>query len=233
MEEWWTYRLSDFLLFSPAIYFRQFELYNAAIWPGQILTMILGLVCLWLLWRPAGGWSERGVPAILAACWLWVAWGYLYSRYATINWAATYFAGAFLLQAVLLVLVGTFGRKLEFSGVRHPDGKLSWIRQAGPVLFLFGLIVYPLIGSLAGRPWAQAEMFGLTPNPTIAATLGMLLSARRMRWGLLVIPALWCLIEGATRLALATPDFWSLPALAMIAAILVAIQFAAVRERPT
>ena len=34
MSEWWTYHLSDFLLFAPRTYYRLFELYNAAIWPG-------------------------------------------------------------------------------------------------------------------------------------------------------------------------------------------------------
>ena len=29
MSEWWTYRLSDFLLFAPRTYWRQFELLNA------------------------------------------------------------------------------------------------------------------------------------------------------------------------------------------------------------
>ena len=28
MSEWWTYRLSDFLLYAPRTYFRLFELYN-------------------------------------------------------------------------------------------------------------------------------------------------------------------------------------------------------------
>ena len=84
MGEWWTYRLSDFLMFSPETYFRLFELNNADIWPGQILTLALGAVCLWLSRRSAAA-PERLLPAILAACWLLVAGGYLYSRYATIN----------------------------------------------------------------------------------------------------------------------------------------------------
>ena len=46
---------------------------------------------------------------LLAACWLWVAWAFLFSRYATINWAATWFAGLFAVQAVLLVLAGAAG----------------------------------------------------------------------------------------------------------------------------
>ena len=38
MSEWWTYRPEDFLLFSPRVYWRMFELHNAALWPLQLLV---------------------------------------------------------------------------------------------------------------------------------------------------------------------------------------------------
>ena len=43
MPEWWTYALSDFLLFSPRTYYRLIERHNAAVWPAQIVTLGLGL----------------------------------------------------------------------------------------------------------------------------------------------------------------------------------------------
>ena len=43
MAEWLTYSLTDFLLFSPQIYFRLFELYNRAVWPAQIPAVGLGV----------------------------------------------------------------------------------------------------------------------------------------------------------------------------------------------
>jgi hypothetical protein len=36
MPEWWTYTLSDFLLFSPRAYYRLIERHNAAVWPWQL-----------------------------------------------------------------------------------------------------------------------------------------------------------------------------------------------------
>src|SRR5262249_4544359 len=102
MSEWWTYRLSNFLLFSPRTYYRLFELYNNEIWPGQVPAFLAGLAVLALI-RSAVPWRSRAIAAALGLSWLWVAWAYLYTRYASINWAATYFAGAFALEALLLL----------------------------------------------------------------------------------------------------------------------------------
>ena len=49
MSEWWSYSLSDFLMFSPRTYYRLFELYNLALWPWHIAGLALGLVVL-ALW---------------------------------------------------------------------------------------------------------------------------------------------------------------------------------------
>lgn len=87
MAEWLSYTPSDFLLFSARTYYRLFDLYNHAIWPGQILALMLGLVVLWRLHR---GGARQGavVTTILSAGWLWTAWSYLLEQYGTINWAA-------------------------------------------------------------------------------------------------------------------------------------------------
>ena len=46
MPEWWTYGLSDFLMFSPRTYYRQIELYNLAIWPAQLVGAGIGAAIL-------------------------------------------------------------------------------------------------------------------------------------------------------------------------------------------
>src|SRR3712207_4733924 len=102
MPEWWTYSLSDFLLFSPRTYYRLFELYNAAVWPGKVLALAVGLAIAAMLWKPRR-WQGQVVAILLAASWLWIAWAYFLMRYATINWAAPYIATAFAGEALLLV----------------------------------------------------------------------------------------------------------------------------------
>src|SRR6185503_512245 len=102
MSEWWTYTISDFLMYSPRTYYRMLERYNHAIWPGQILTLGLGLVMLALLRRPSPR-QGRILSGLVALLWGMVGWGFLWRRYASINWAATYFAWAFALELLLFV----------------------------------------------------------------------------------------------------------------------------------
>jgi hypothetical protein len=213
MSEWWTYSLSDFLLFSPRTYYRLFELYNVAVWPMQVIALAIGIAIL-SLWLSGVSWRGRAVAALLAACWAWVAWAYLWERYDSINWAASYFAFGFALQTVLLIGTGLIRDGLFLARPNRAPV------IAGLGVFLFALVGYPLLGPLLARPWLQAEVFGVMPDPTVAATLGLLSAARRAHWLLLVIPALWSAISGATLWAMQSPEAPILPVLAAFALML-------------
>lgn len=191
MSEWWTYRLSDFLMFSPGTYWRLVERYNRELWPLHLLTLGAGLLLLWLAAaRPA---DRRIMSIVLAAACLWVGWAFHWRRYAPINWAAEYFAAAFALQAALLLAAG-----LPRPGGNAPATSAG-VRQTGLALAGMGVLLYPITGLLAGRPWSQAEVFGLMPEPTTLATVGFLLATGQGRrvW-LVVIPALSLVVGLAT-----------------------------------
>ena len=145
---------------------------------------------------------------MLAACWLWVAWAFHWQRYATINWAASYFAAGFAIEALLLIWIGVVRDGLQF------DSDRSAIARIGVAIFVFALIVQPLIGLLFGREWPQLEVFGVAPDPTVVATLGLLLAANRSHWIALPIPLLWCLLSGATLSVMNAADAFVLPAVA-------------------
>jgi Family of unknown function (DUF6064) len=216
MSEWWTYSLSDFLLFSPRTYYRLFELYNRALWPAQILAIASGIGILLLL-RRSTAMRSRLITAVLALCWLWVAWAFHFERYATINWTAVYVAAAFVVEALALLWVGVIRGRLIYALNQDLQG---W---TGLPLFLFALVVHPLVGVLAGREWSQAEIFGLAPDPTVVGTLGLLLLSRdRSRFALMLIPFLWSAITWATLQALAAPEAWGI-ALATVAAMIAAL----------
>ena len=61
MQEWWSYRPGDFLLFSPRTYWRLFQLANETLWPLQIPVLLIGAAILTTLFRPRG----LGRPATL------------------------------------------------------------------------------------------------------------------------------------------------------------------------
>lgn len=211
MSDWWTYRLSSFLLFSPRTYLRLHELYNVEIWPAQLVAFGLGIAILALV-RRDGPWPARIIALILASCWIWVAWAFHLRRYATINWAAVYFAAAFLIEALLLArMVITLGRPWFAP---HQ----SMAQHAGLCMLLFALVAQPAVGRLVGRTWAQSEFFGVAPDPTAVATLGVLLLADdRAHWSLLVIPLLWCAISGGFHWALGSPDALVMPLMGFLA----------------
>jgi Family of unknown function (DUF6064) len=189
MSEWWTYRLSDFLMFSPPVYWRLVERYNREAWPLHLLMLAAGSLLLWLAaTRPAT--AVRPLAGALAAIWLWVGWSFHHQAYAQINWAAEHAAIAFAIQAVLLVALG----------IVHPPGAAAStrprLRRVGLALAAAGILLYPWVGLLTGRPWGQAEVFGMMPEPTALATLGLLQATGQARRAWLAVIPLASLIIG-------------------------------------
>ena len=189
MSEWWTYRLSDFLMFSPAVYWRLVERYNREAWPLQLLMLVAGSLLLWLAARRQAV-AGRWVAGILAVIWLWVGWSFHHQRYAQITWAAEYAAIAFAIQAALLVGLGVIRAPGAMQGDSPP------LRRTGLAMAAIGVFVYPWAGLLAGRPWGQAEVFGLMPEPTALATLGLLLATDSPRRAWLAVIPLASLLAG-------------------------------------
>ncbi len=211
MADLLAYSLADLLPFSRATYYRLFALHNEALWPAPIVTLALGFGILGLLGLAPRG-HGRAVAALLAGCWLWVAWAFHLERYEPINPAAPYFAAAFALEALLLVWIGVVR-----GGLRLRTGR-GLHAYAGLALVLLALTIEPPVGVLAGRAWPEVALFGLAPDPTVVATLGLLLLApNRASWVLLPIPVLWCAVNGAIAWTL---EAWD-GAVAPIAALLV------------
>ena len=232
MSEWWTYRLPDFLMFAPRTYYRLFELYNGEVWPGHLLGLSLGAAVLRVS-RQARIWVTPAAWVALAACWFWVAWAFLLQRYADINWAARWYAAGFAIEGGLLLLFSGFSARLRAAGGHAGIGLAPGMPRAlGCALAIFALAVQPWIGMLLGRPWRQAEVFGLAPDPTALATLGLLLIMRPaaapgsqlelasgLVWMLWPIPVLWCLVSGATLWTMAAPEAMLMPCAALLAAL--------------
>ncbi|HEX5739265.1 MAG TPA: DUF6064 family protein [Hydrogenophaga sp.] len=200
MSEWWTYRPSDFLMFAPDTYWRLFELHNAALWPFQLLPPVVLLV---LAAAIAAGPSNRSDAAFrcgvvgLAMCWAFVAWSFLWQRYAPINWAAHTFAIGFVVQALGLLA-------LAFLPGLHTTPQPGR-RLCALTLLVWAALAHPLLALAFDRPLAQAELFGAAPDPTALATVGWLLwadarsrSGRLLLWALRGMALVWCAISAST-----------------------------------
>jgi hypothetical protein len=199
MSEWWTYRPEDFLLFSPRTYWRMFELQNEAYWPLPVLMLALGGIVTFLASR-GGATPLRVASVILAAVWAFVAYTFLWTRYAGINWAIAYVAPVFALEALLLLLVAIRSDVAVSRGVAASVGYL---------LLAFATVGVPLLASLHGRERSTAEVFGIAPDPTVVATLGFLVVLRgRLLWLLYPIPLLWCLLSGITLETMGEAEAW-------------------------
>ena len=218
--DWLSYRPSDFLMFSPRIYWRLFESLNLAFWPLQagIVLAGAGLAGLGVARRrharPQRRARRPGPP------WRWAgrsrAWAFLWQRLAPIHWLAGYIAPLFLLQAAALLALALHG------AVQGHHDRLR--RAAGLALLLWALLLHPLLAGLAGRPWTQAEFVGLASDPTAIATLGLLLLLRGPRGpmrALWALPLAWCVLSAATLWTMGSAQGW-VPCAALLLAGLAA-----------
>lgn len=189
MSAWWTYRPSDFLMFSPRVYARLIERVNESAWPLQCIGAAAALALLVLLWRR----QDRGLRvalAVLAIAWGSVALVFHARHFSTINTAAPVFAWAFGLQALVFLAMAAWRPAPPCTAAGGPRRRLA-------LVLAHVALLYPLLAPLAGRPWAQAEVFGLLPDPTVLATLAVLLALRMpapaalLAWA---VPLSWCVV---------------------------------------
>ncbi len=195
-----SWALEDFVPFSPRAYWRLFALENEAVWPVQPLLLVAGALLVLLLWRgrpPSGRWLG---PA-LGAAWLWTGWQFVALRYGTLNWAAPTLACGFYAQGALLAALGLSGR-LVFGGRAA---------RAGTGLLATALFAWPAFALLDGRPWREAEVFAIAPDPTAAATLALIALAARSPWTALLcaVPALWLAVSALTLFTMGVWQGWA------------------------
>jgi Family of unknown function (DUF6064) len=217
MSEWWTYRPEDFLLFSPRVYWRMFELHNTQFWPLHLLTLASGLAILLLASR--GRVFGPLTALVFAMLWIFVGWSFLWNRYAVINWAIVHVAPVFALEALLLT-IAAIRNGLVFDS-RDIAARAGWLIAA------LAIVVYPLLPFFFGRSWTAAESFGITPDPTALATLGLVLMASGSLPLLLVpIPLVWLLLSGLTLRTMGDPQGWIPLAAAGTTVVLLAVRLA-------
>ncbi len=193
MTEWWTYGLSDFLMFSPQAYWRLVARHNDAWWPAQLVGLVSSFGLMVARREPAVG-TQRVVLLVLAAAWAWVGWAFYWVRYTEIFLGAAWLARACGLQATMLLAFALLPPGPPRQ-VGHRDRTIS-------LLLGCASLAYPLLAWCTGHRWIEAEVFGFMPDPTTLATLGALLALQQDGWRrrvLAVLPVLLLILGLATR----------------------------------
>lgn len=163
-----------------------FAAYNPQIWPMQIVAYLLGGAAVFLALRKTA-FSGRGVPAILAFFWLWVALLFWLPSVQQGFTPGVIFVAIFLIQGVLLAIYAIKPR-LHFG---FQPGLAAWV---GLGFVLYALLGYPVVGALLGHTYPRMSPFGLTPCPVVTFTFGIFLLAKpKVSKGLLILPFIYAL----------------------------------------
>jgi hypothetical protein len=175
------------LPFSEEQFLGVFAEYNRAVWPAQLFLYALAAAAIFLAARRRRH-SGKVIAAILALFWLWMGVVYHLAFFAGINRAALVFGALFILQSLLFCAEGVRKRPLTFRFRADARGFF------GATLFIYALVVYPLLGYLFGHTFPAAPTFGL-PCPTTIFTFGMLLWVEgKVPVRLLLVPLGWSLL---------------------------------------
>ena len=193
-----------------------FAIYNAAIWPAQIIAYALGIAALLALWS-GSALSSRVILSILALMWMLNGIGYHFLYFSAINPAARLFAGLFVLEALLLAGAAMAGKSATFKIERTATS------VAGIAFIVYAMLLYPVLGVWAGHGVMAGPMFGVAPCPTTIFTIGLLLLSRGpwAAW-LSIIPLLWSVVGLAATVQLGILEDFGLTAAGLVFAIVLA-----------
>ncbi|NMT64209.1 DUF6064 family protein [Marinobacter orientalis] len=210
---WFSYSLSDFLMFGPEVFLRLFVRINQDFWPwqgGAVAMMVLVAGLLVRGDKPA----KRAVLLLLAAAWIWSGAGFLMEYYGPINIPATWFGWAFILQAALLTVAALVW---PWDGSPEKPAR-QW--HAGTAWLAMTALLSLLAVAQSGN-WQAIALFGIAPDVTIAASVPcLLLLPRRVRWLFLLLPLLWSVFSAATLWTLGTRLMFVLPLFTLVLTVM-------------
>ncbi len=206
MEDILSYELTDFLLFSPAIYYRLIAAYNSEVWIWQIPSGLCLAVAIWY-WLNSS--EQRPLWLFTAISFISVGWFFFIGRFSVIMPQAQYFGLGFIFQGILILL----------ASLKSAPGNASE-RAAGSayldaVIILLLLVAYPAVSLLTEYGGSSYALWGFTPDPTVAIFLFVTHTDSRPPWWLFPVPLLWCLASTLLLWAMESAEFWLLPLLVL------------------
>ncbi len=201
--------LQRLLLFSPEVYAAVFADYLADSRPVSLVAILAWIYFAWSGWR-AGGPAVRPLLWLLALLWLWCGLIFHGYHYASINWAAPYFAAAFVAESVLLAWAASrtvHGEVVPASACRRRLAR-GWLLVVSVWLLVTAILALS----------AATSMHRAGPGPDALAwlTIAALAADGRLRATVLVIPALWLPVGAITALLLDDPASLSMQGAAIL-----------------
>ncbi|MBM4334204.1 MAG: hypothetical protein FJ117_23840 [Deltaproteobacteria bacterium] len=172
-----------------------FEKYNLAVWPMQIVLILIAVLTLILSLKKIS-YSDKTISIILSFFWLWIGIVYHLAYFTAINKAAYLFGVLFIIQGLIFLFAGGIKSKLSFKFQSSSYGVI------GSLFILYALIIYPILGYFFGHVYPKNPTFGL-PCPTTIFTFGLLLwTVKIVPKYVLVIPLIWSIIGFGAALSL-------------------------------
>ena len=191
-----------------------FSQYNLAVFPLQIVFIILGIVALWFVVKKSPI-SDRIILLILIFFWFWMGIVYHILFFSSINPLAYAFGVLFIIEACLLVYLGIIKKQAGFSLTK------DMYTLIGLIFIVYAMIIYPVIGTAAGHGYPRLPTFGL-PCPTTIFTFGIfLLSDKKFPLPLLVIPLIWSMIGFFAALSLGITEDYMLLVAGVVGTVLI------------
>lgn len=200
------------LPFTREEFLQVFRDYNLSVWPVQVifyLFAVAGVIFVLKRTRKISYW----ISLFLSFLWVWMGVVYHYLFFSDINKAARVFAVFFILEGILFL--GTTIRKKTIFIFEH-----NLFGFTGLGLIFIALLIYPLLGLLAGHVYPDSPTFGL-PCPTTIYSLGfILLGINTLPGYLYIIPVIWSLIGTSAAFSLGIIEDLSLGISGLISLIL-------------
>lgn len=204
IETWLSYSLSDLLMFSPRVYYRQMELANASAWPLHVAMLMAGLLVAFTIHAPSPA-RNRICAVVLAVAWASSCWFFVINAFAQIHWAGWYMATLFLAETASLIVIALLPAGLTIS---RPT---KLVNLARTMMVAVTVLAYPGLALLSGRNAASSEVFGIAADPTAVVTL-MIVASAATGWQLLlaIVPWLWLAFSASALWAMGALEVWAL-----------------------
>jgi len=198
--------------FTTEQFFEIIEKYNLAVFPAQLIVILLGILSVILLHSKKES-KNKLIGGFLGILWIWIGIAYHFAFFTEINKAAYLFGGLFVLQG-LFFLFETFSRKkleFEFSG--------KFMDYVAYFFLIFGIVIYPILLFFLENSLETTITLGL-PCPSTILTFGFLmLTSTKLSKYLLIIPALWTVVGTSAAINFGVYPDYLMPISALIAII--------------